>query len=261
MHQSKVEGRRPVSKIIKAHKAEEVLESIHSFSSEALLLLDVDDTLITPASKTFRSSMTGDVKNIIDEIKGDKEKYPNFEDIISRWRLQRKVRLTDPRWPDILKSLIKDYTIFALTQMNTGAFAQIPSMEAWRCEELSSLGLVFTEFTVPQENETKEAAAFYKGIMMTGKLSKSETLSFFEAHLPSVPVVFVDDRQKHLEDVAAYCQTRELDYLGVLFQENFSSEETQNPKIASFQKDVLLKEGLWLEDDQAEEMMKSKEYL
>lgn len=261
MHQNKIEEEKPLSKIIMAHKAEEVLQAIHSFSQDAIVLLDVDDTLITPVSKTFRSSMNGEVKNIIDEIKGDKEKYPNFEDIISGWRLQRKIRLTDPKWPEIFKILHENHTIFALTQMNTGPFGRILSMEGWRHQELSSLGLVFTETTVTQKNKAKEAAALYKGIMMTGKLSKSETLSFFEKHLPSAPIVFVDDRRKHIEDVAAYCQIRGLDYLGILFQEGFSSEEPQNPKVVSFQKDTLVKEGLWLEDDQAEEMMKSKECL
>jgi len=56
------------------------------------IFLDVDDTIIIPKSKTFRAAP---YNQMIDRIKDNKSNYDNYEEIVSNWRLQRKVMLID----------------------------------------------------------------------------------------------------------------------------------------------------------------------
>lgn len=245
----------PPSHFITARRAEDVYRSLKTAPPEATLLLDVDDTLMTPVSQSFRSSSSGCVKNLIDEIKSQKDLYPDFEDILSQWRLQRQIRLTDPQWKEVIATSVLQRPVYGLTQMNTGPFGRIPSMQDWRYKELLSLGLRFTEATLSNKMTPKDVPVLYKGILFTGHLSKSQTLSFFQEALPLAPIVFVDDRQKHLEDVGQYCQNHGLEYLGILYQEDSSEASPQDPQIIALQKEWLVTRQQWLEDDQAKALL------
>ncbi|KJV61903.1 hypothetical protein [Rickettsia amblyommatis] len=76
-----------------ADSAEKVYDLIiENAPTRASIFIDVDDTLITPKSKTFKKPP---YNQIIDRIKENKSSYDNYEEIISNWRLQRKVILSD----------------------------------------------------------------------------------------------------------------------------------------------------------------------
>ncbi|WP_241773655.1 DUF2608 domain-containing protein [Rickettsia asembonensis] len=58
----------------------------------------------------------------------------------------------------------------------------------------------------------KDDAICYKGIFITGNHSKSGTLSKFFEELNASFIVFIDDREKHVEDVRDYCKKIILDF-------------------------------------------------
>ncbi|MES2215105.1 MAG: hypothetical protein V4485_03690, partial [Pseudomonadota bacterium] len=60
-----------------AHTATEVLEYVKDLPSDAVIFLDIDDTIITPKSKAFRA---GAPHTIIDAIKKEKDSYPNYKE-------------------------------------------------------------------------------------------------------------------------------------------------------------------------------------
>lgn len=244
--------------LYKAQTARAVQDYIDSFAQGGLILLDIDDTLITPVSKSFRSPSTGKVKNLIDDIKAHKQEIPDYEAIISAWRLQRQVRLTDPQWPEVLDQLKKQHTVYALTQMDTGAFGSISSMADWRYKELRAMGLTFS--SMPEDRlrapTTSQDPQFYQGIMMTGALSKAATLQTFKKNLPSSKLVMVDDRLGHLEDIAALCAKEKRSFLGILYQEEGAAEAPlQDPAILALQKKTLLAQHVWLEDEEATKIL------
>ena len=252
----------PTDHMVCAGTAQEVFNHVQKLPHDTVILLDVDDTLITPVSRTFRSTSKGDVKNLIDEIKANKKEYPDFDAIISSWRLQRQVRLTDPAWPQVLETLKKTYLVYGLTQMNTGKFGEIPSVEQWRYEELKALGLTFSD--VPEALKTpktvesqKELPVFYQGIMMTGSASKAETLQSFSQDLRGSTIVMVDDRQKHLDDIATFCKKEQKNFLGILYQEIFTDNRPQDPDVYALQKKMLCERYMWLEDDAALQLISS----
>ncbi|MCC8377715.1 MAG: hypothetical protein LN567_04970 [Rickettsia endosymbiont of Graphium doson] len=87
-----------------ASSALEILELIKNIPAEALIFLDVDDTIITPKSVTFRKPP---YNQMLDRIKANKSNYDNFKEIVSNWRLQRKVILIDEEWGQVLNTLKK----------------------------------------------------------------------------------------------------------------------------------------------------------
>lgn len=100
---------------------------------------------------------------MIENIRRDKGKYKQYEQIVSNWRLQRKVMLLDNNWSNILKQLQDQYQVYGLTKMDIGKFGKIESMEEWRYQELKSLGISFSINDNLPKNEQK-GSIFYKGI-------------------------------------------------------------------------------------------------
>lgn len=238
-----------------ASSASKILKLIKNIPAEALIFLDVDDTIITPKSVTFRKPP---YNQMIDRIKANKNNYDNFEEIVSNWRLQRKVMLIDEEWAQVLNTLKNDYSVYALTQMNTGQFGNIDSVEDWRYKELKSLSIEFSDnekLTIFSPAK-KDDAVFYKGIFITGNHSKSGTLAKFSKALQANFIVFVDNRKDHLKDVKEYCEKNKIGFLGILFDglKNLSGEP--DPKLAEFQEQYLIENAQWLEDTEACELIR-----
>lgn len=210
------------------------------------VFVDVDDTLITPQSTTFRKPP---FNRMIDEIKANKIMYHNYEHIISTWRLNRKVMLVDDAWPDVLTNLKQHYEVYALTQMDTGAFGTISSMEGWRFQELNRLGLTFSDDT-SHILSSHRSASFYKGIFMTGPNTKAETLAIFKDQLQDVQtVIMIDDRDAHLNDIAEFCKLTKRTFMGIHFRGVEALTGEPDPTHARMQKEYLIERLHWLEDD------------
>ncbi|HJD55854.1 MAG TPA: DUF2608 domain-containing protein [Rickettsia endosymbiont of Pyrocoelia pectoralis] len=239
--------------------AAEILNIISNLPPETVIFLDVDDTIITPKSVTFREPP---YNQMIDRIKANKSNYNNYEEIISNWRLQREIILIDENWVKTLNILKEKFQVFALTQMNTGQFGNISSVQEWRYEELKSLDIEFSDNEKLEiyNSARNDDAVFYKGIFITGNHSKSYTLAKFSNDLNARFIVFVDDRKKHLEDVEDYCKKNNIGFLGILFDGLKKLQDKPDPKLAEFQESYLIENAKWLEDEEAYELMgKSKE--
>lgn len=103
-----------------AYTAHDVARIVRHYpAGKTVVCCDVDDTIITPKSSTFRAAP---YNQIIDRLKDNKERYPNYMDILSNWRTQRVSMLLDEAWPEVLCDLKNDYTVYALTKMDTGPF-------------------------------------------------------------------------------------------------------------------------------------------
>ncbi|WP_347938644.1 DUF2608 domain-containing protein [Rickettsia oklahomensis] len=223
-------------------------------SSNTLIFLDIDDTIMTPKSKTFRAAP---YNQMIDRIKDNKSNYDHYEEIVSNWRLQRKVILIDEEWVEVLNNLKENYPVYGLTQMNTGEFGNILSMQDWRYKELKEFGIEFcdSEKLVAYNSGQKDEAMFYKGIFMTGNHSKSGTLSKFSDELNARFIVFVDNCMKHIEDVGSYCKKHNISFLGILFEGLKNLKGTPDRTLAEFQETYLIENAKWLEDEEAYKLM------
>ncbi|MCP5369945.1 MAG: DUF2608 domain-containing protein [Rickettsiaceae bacterium] len=234
------------SKFLLAGSTSQVASYLEYLPKDIVIFVDIDNTIITPLSKTFRSTAHN---KLIDEIKQNKAKYKNYEAIISNWRLQRKVMLTDKDWPQILTDLKQRYDVYGLTKIDTGKFGNIESMEMWRYLELKDLGIEFTtNNTIPEE--TIQGSSFYRGIFITGENSKSATISHYAKYINLDNIVVIDDRKEHLDDIEKFCEANSIKFLGILFNGLEQYREEIDYNAAQFQKNYLIKNAKWLEDDE-----------
>lgn len=237
---------------IKVKTAGEILSHIEDLQKDTVIFIDIDDTVITPASKTFRKPP---YNKLIDDIKKHKDQYKNYAEILSNWRLQRKVMLVDKNWPDELAKMKNRFKVYGLTKMDSGSLGNIPSMERWRYNELRSLHIEFSESNIADSYEA--GASFYKGIFMTGHNSKSATISYYLPYLKEMKMlVMIDDRQEHLEDIEKFCTEHSIKFLGILFDGMANLDGEAGSAVAEFQKRYLIEHAEWLEDEEAKSRMK-----
>ncbi|XVN42105.1 MAG: DUF2608 domain-containing protein [Candidatus Rickettsia vulgarisii] len=242
------------SDFLKVYLAQDILSHVKNLPNNTIIFVDVDGTIITPSSKTFR---TPPYNKMIENIRRDKDKYKQYEQIISNWRLQRKVILLDNNWPDIVKQLQDTYLVYGLTKMDIGKFGNIESMEEWRYQELKSLGVSFSMNDNLPKNE-QEGSIFYKGIFFTGDSPKSQTLEKYTQYLPKFDsLVMIDDRSDNLEDIGNFCNKHSINCRTILFSGLEKLQDRQDPDIANFQQQHLIEECQWLEDEEAERIIKN----
>jgi len=246
--------------IISAYTVPEVEKALSKIEKNAVIFIDVDDTLITPKSKFFH--VLSPYRFLIDDLKRDREKYKNFEEILSHWRLQRKTILVSEDWPNLINTLKATYPVYALTKMETGPIGAIPSMEKWRYEELKGKGISFTslyhgvsEVTLVSEASKPYPASFYKGIFITGSFNKSDVIrAFLKTERPS-QIVLIDDRPEYLQDAIEECNRQSIPFLGIFFKGTELLLGEPDQEVAELQKKTLLEQAQWLEDEEAEKTL------
>ena len=249
-------------KIINAYNVSDLYEVFKDVPQDTFIFIDIDDTIITPVSHAFRTKSP--YKTMIDELKASPHLFPNHERILSAWRLQRKVMLTDTSWPALLESLRRKYKTFALTKMESGHVGNISSMEEWRYTELQELNIFFTpelkDSAKIQEKlfHKNRSGIFWKGIFITGSLKKSDVLeAIFSYHIPE-KVIFIDDREDQIEDVANACTRHAISFVGILYKGVSQIPGQTNHRLADFQKKYLLEKEIWLEDEEAQKKFRKK---
>ena len=244
-------------KIVEAASVTELRDILKEIPGHATIFLDVDDTIIAPVSSSFRIHYT---KTLMEEIKANAGEYGDIQDILCAWRLNRHIMLIGEDWPHLIDDLKASYPVYGLTRMNPGRAGSMESAEKWRESELRGLGIVFTQ------NKNAEAIksdvgyevhpVFYGGLLFTGSASKGDTIDCFNRVLAVKFVVMVDDRMDHLQSIEEFCKNEGIGFLGVCFKGAETLPGTYDHKLAAFQKDYLVKNHKWLEDDTARAMMK-----
>lgn len=245
------------AEIVTSTALEEIVSALDNLQEGDLLLVDVDDTLITPVSQVFHDR--GRPLHFIDELKAEKDSLENLPEILGTWRLSRAIQLVNTSWPAILQTLRdRGVIVLGLTQMETGPCGPISSLEEWRSKELKNLGFPFTEridgtASFPLKETAAGKAVFYNGLMMTGPFSKGEVLEIFLTYTKLKPqfIVFFDDKRFHVEDVEKVAIKYQSTYLGVHFREVEKLLSSPDPRVVNLQKETLLKEKKWLEDEKA----------
>lgn len=234
----------------------QIIAVINALQPGDWLVVDVDNTLIMPEDAIFQSNSPD--KNFVDELK--KQNPSNLATNLSKWRLKRKVKFVENGWSEILQTAHdKGVMVYALTQMDTGTYGVIESMEKWRATELKTMNLVFTNYA-NKEVETllpdDRAATIYQGIMFTGSYTKAEVLAAFMAKHASKPkcLVFVDDRLEQVELIENWCLQNSIEVTSC----HYTAAEYTAGNINSARSAVQInsfKNGNWLSDAEADAVL------
>lgn len=232
---------------LEASSTSEIDLLLKNIKPDTVIFIDIDDTIITPLSTTFRAPP---YNNLIDDIKKNKDLYPNYEQILSTWRLERRIILLDQEWPAFINKTKQDFCVYGLTKMDTGKIGKIESLQDWRYKELYSYGIEFSKLLLPTPK--RETSLYYNGIFFTGSNSKSKTVELYLQDIGDIKtLVLIDDRLEHLEDLRQFCTKNNIEFIGILFKGLESLEGIPNKQVYEIQKEYLVRDAKWLEDDEA----------
>jgi hypothetical protein len=186
---------------------------------------------------------------MISHIKKKLEGTPSYAEVIGQWRLQRKVQLTDQKWPQIMKNIIHELScpLYGLTQVETGPLGPIKSMEQWRMNELNALGIHFSITPSIEHISPDQKKSCYQGCIMTGIQTKSEAITGLFNWQMYHNVIMIDDRKAHLESLKNFFSKKNIFFWGFqwivpLIQSNPSLDQK-----AKKQKQSLVDTLKWLD--------------
>lgn len=252
---------QPISEINSFKQVEDYLKLNDSLQEGTLLVLDIDDVLITPEDLICKSENKKAFERFIKPITDlpEKEQIKFLSIILSG----RKVKRVEHSTVEILKRLEeKGIKIIALTNGWTGEYGIISSLENLKLKELKNLGYDFSntfidlpskKFTNFSSKDPKRFPVYKKGVLWTCNLPKGEVLSEFLKYAKYKPkkIIFIDDKVKHLTSVEEYCKKNNIEFQGFQYKNLSANTSSIDEKIVKIQIDNLIKKKSWISDKMA----------
>ncbi|WP_342260255.1 DUF2608 domain-containing protein [Candidatus Tisiphia endosymbiont of Metellina segmentata] len=233
---------------------------LEKIDASSLVLINIDDTIVTPKSKMFRYA--NPYRGFVEELASLAKYHPNVDEIIAKLLLQRQVMLVEASWPKFIDKLKSSGAlVFGFTKINP-ACRLIKNYEEWQYEQLSRLSIKFTDKINNKEilkfDETdKRSPIFHKGIIFTDYLNKAQALREFMSITNILPnnIIIFENRKSELDNIDNFLRTIDLDCYGVEYLAVTELQGTPQEDIVKFQQEILLKTGKWLEDDEAKQFI------
>jgi len=253
--------------IVQTQDLDSVIKSIEKADKNTLVIFDVDDVLVTakdqilqPMYKNYNNSLAKEI-----EKRHSKAEAENLWSIIL---LAYADELVDPRLPLLIRDIqAREVKLLALTNLLTGSFGKILSIEDWRIARLEHFNIRFSDSWIglPQKRfmnfnpkDPRRFPAFKKGVLFAAGFPKGEVLQAFLHYSNFKPkmIIFIDDKQHHLESIESFCSKQEIDFVGFEYiAVKSKSHSTLNESRAKYQFDVLEKMHKWLSDEEANQPM------
>lgn len=246
------------SKIREIRSMNEINSSLFSLNDKSLVVVDVDDVLITPKDKILQPCAKLLKPNPLDLIHGmeeaQKKKY------LSQIYTQTKMQLIETGISLLLEKLKrKKIKVIALTAFETPVYGIIKDTAQARIRELLKFNIDF-KYSFPQypslqlkEQFKQNYPLFKNGILFSAPHSKGKVLNAFLETISFLPeqTVFIDDSIENLQSVMNETGSKTslqcFHYLGASKLPGKASF-----KVCEKQVQHLLKTGKWLSDAEAE---------
>lgn len=253
-------------RIKKIDSFSQVTDVLRSIDKNSLVLFDVDDTLIVPATVSLRSrtkeqhqkQLKKIVENIFTPLSKSEDYYFGIQAITEI------PLLIEPAVVNIIQSLQdRGIKTLALTLLGTGSQEQIPFLPEWRSVKLQQVGVDFSKANIPDKIFTELPVKngtypmLYHGILATNFGSKGTTLGAFLDYMKWKPsqVIFFDDSLKRVNEVAQEMCKRNIPFIGYHYQgaEYVPGEFDKDITILQFKH--LVEYEKWLSDDEARKLI------
>lgn len=252
------------AQVVHAPNLDSIQSKIAELDDQALVVLDVDFTLIVPKDQILQPAGEAYYQIFLAKLRNMKEGAI----LGSKIALQSEVELVDPQSLSVLQELKqRQIKTIALTAMPSGHFGVIASTEDWRFEQLKDLGIDLSwafpdrPCLILDSFEGKAHPIFKKGILASAKHPKGQVLTGFLKKLKFKPsqVVFVDDRMEYIDSVEAELEKAGIPHTSFHYTQAIDQSHSFDKELADFQFDYLIQHGIWLND--AEAALKSKDSL
>jgi hypothetical protein len=230
-------------------------QSILALDYDALVIFDVDLTLIIPDDAILGAHGEHYLWNTLAPKLLFSLGEETSNHLLSRLFLQRKVTLIHDKIPSVLEHCkIKNIGTIALTAHAPGPLGDIPSLIDWRIEELRQLGIRFddstfkTHFSFPECQGKGDSPVFKQGVLCSSDYPKGEVLALFlnKAHSKPRKIIFIDDSIKAIESVESTLEALGIEHLSFHYTAAKHLSLPLNKSWAKFQIKHLIKTNQWL---------------
>lgn len=249
--------------VIEAPSLEGIEKELRNLDENALVVLDVDYTLIIPNDLILAPCGEERFQKFMKNLRALGEKG---EILGSKISLHSKVSIIDERIFNIIEFLKRKHIkVIALTAMPTGGFGLIPNAEEWRVNQLRLLGInldwafpKIDSITLEGFEGKKTLPVFKKGVLASAKYPKGRVLSAFLKHIQWKPsqIVFVDDRMEYINSVEAELEKENIPHVSFHYTAATNKVCQLDEEIADFQLNYLLEKEKWLSDEEASKIIK-----
>jgi hypothetical protein len=251
--------------IYEAPNLEKLEQEMGHLDSQALVLFDVDKTLIMPKDAILMPCNKPLLMEFIQEISNTSSCAYSANYLKSRVLSQAVSTLVDPKSLSLIKTLQqKGIKTIALTAAGTGPFGTIPELMDWRIQELNHLGVNFTpafphhSAVLFKEFRGKHSfPGFKEGILFSSQFPKGEVLKAFLAYINWRPtkIVFIDDKMSFIQSVEQAAQELGIEFIGFHYTAVSHLACYTDEKLAKFQFRHLAQKGQWLSDREAKHVL------
>lgn len=244
------------SAIVQIESLEEISKQLEKLGDDSLLVLDVDEVLITSKDDFFQPVaepyVLGLVKGAMENAKTAEERKRMEKNLASSLVKTERVLVEQISLKLLDELYRKGVKVVALTSFPTGRFGSISQCEKWRVNQLKSFGFHFDRF-FPQfcryeflgvARPSMAAPLFQDGILFSRGYSKGDVLLAFLdiLHWNPSKVVFVDDILENHEKMALSLAGRGIGFQGFLYRPKTYVTEVDR-KAIEFQFRSLIKNG------------------
>jgi hypothetical protein len=239
------------AEIIETYDLELFEKATHSLDQNALVLIDVDDTILIPKDAILMSSMRDEVKKIfLTEPAILLSGIYSPKQMLGLILAQMEFEVLNPKIVSIIGNLQKrNIKVIAFTLIHTGPFWPIESMTAWRWKCLNKFGLDFSPAF--QQDFDFGGPVFEKGVLYCDRHEKGQVLVTFLNTLQFTPskILFLDDKLANLQSVEENLGT--VDFTGFHYREVEERKVNLDLKLAHDQLLYLAQTGEWISDQKA----------
>lgn len=247
------EQHQPFSSITTITSFDEAAKVLDAADDNTLVLFDVDDTLTTLKNRPSRKLDMEDQSVVL-----------THEEIL----------VIEPTIIERISSLQQKARVLALTAINTRSpMGYIDDPLDWRHTRLNECNIDFSSRHFTDDIYIKDEDCFerdpitlYNGILATGDNSKGDTVSAFLYYCKKYKdwkpshVIFFDDRDEHINDVAEVLTERGINFTGFIYNGLRNTMFYQNDEAALLQIKYFRITRTWLSIEQACKIVQENEH-
>lgn len=221
----------------------------------SLMVIEVDDLIVMPQSAMF--AYNSPYRWFVDDLINLSRNNRKYLEIIANWYQSRKLVLVENAWPNHIKQFIQSgAAVYGLckNKLPLNNFLQFRSFE------IKNLGINFSQdsryFVMKEIGPYK--AEFYNSIIFTSKFDSAKILDEFLKKSGVVPseLIFISSDKKVLNSVVKMMRKYKTKVIAVHYLGFQNMNKNINESVILLQQKILIKQKKWLEDQEAEELIK-----
>lgn len=243
--------------IFSTSSLEFIEQTLETLGPDALVLFDVDSTLIVPDNAILRPANEDFLEELLGgnfiQTSASGRRYL-FREIL----LQAAHSLVDPGSVACIQRLQeRGVPVLAFTGAPSGKVGAVASVADWRIEELRRFGFDFSGMfadkgviELPKSPDQEFSPLFKSGILFSSLHPKGTVLQEFLHAIGWAPqrVVLVDDELEYVQSVGRALEALGISYTGFHYTAARELPCSLEREVAQFQVRFFLEQAQWIDD-------------